>query len=373
MGALHLGILALAGLSIALSAVAIWRDHPLNWRFALPEPVHSTDAPRFETVFDYTAETGQAHAPAIVLHEDGFSVLWFEGSEEAQADVDIHQIMLWRGAGTWEPGEPAPVITRGRLAGVFEPRQLVVTLGNTIENEAINDRLFATVVSVGGWAMASVADVRMGRSGPDWARKLNLSPFLNRSFLVKSPMVDYADGSKALPAYFEMGSTYGALVRMDDGGRVRDVRRMAGKGMKPIQPMIVPLDETRAVAFLRDFDPSRELLISRTEDGGQSWSEVASTDIPNPSAPVAALALGGGRILMAANDDPNGGDGLRLLLSEDEGISWQGFHILERNGSGARYPMLRRLPGDEIALAYSVGNKRGIRAIVFNEAWVAAQ
>ena len=368
---MHLGIVALAGLSLVLSAMAIRRDAPLNWQFALPEPAAVDAEPRFETVLDYAPGAGQAHAPAIVLREGGFSVLWFEGSEEAQADVDIHHATLSRGAEGWTHGAPAPLVTRGGLTQAFDPRQLVVTLGNTIENEAAPGHLYATVVSVGGWAMASVADVRMGADGPDRARKLNLSPFLNRSFLVKSPMVPYADGSMALPAYFEMGSTYGALVRLDRQGRVRDMRRMAGPG-KPIQPMIVPLDAARAVAFLRDFDPGGRLLMSRTDDGGQSWAQVVATDMPNPSAPVAALALADGRILMAANDDPDGADRLRLLLSDDGGESWQPFHTLEPAGAGARYPMLRRLPGGEIALAYSVGNKRGIRAHVFNEAWVSA-
>jgi hypothetical protein len=35
--------------------------------------------------------------------------------------------------------------------------------------------------------------------------------------------------------------------------------------------------------------------------------------------------------------------------------------------------MLRRLPRGEILLSYSTDNKRGIRAWVFNDAWVAAQ
>ena len=369
MGALHLGILALAGLSIALSAVAVWRDQPLSWQFAVPDIAPHEAAPRFEKLFDYTAPSGQAHAPAIVLRDSGFSVLWFEGSQEAQADVDIHQVTLRRGSDGWSHDTPAPLVTRGGLSDVFEPRQLVVTLGNTIENEAARAHLYATVVSVGGWAMASVADVKMGGDGPQSARKLNLSPFLNRSFLVKSPMIAYADGSRALPAYFEMGRTYGALVRLDRRGRVRDMRRMNGAG-KPIQPMVVGLDAHRAVAFLRDFEPNGRLLISRTEDGGQSWSEVTATDMPNPSAPVAALALRDGRILMAANDDAEGGDRLRLVLSQDGGMTWQPFHTLEPNGGGARYPMLRRLPEGEIALVYSQGSKRGIRAFVFNDAWV---
>ncbi|WP_113911445.1 exo-alpha-sialidase [Roseovarius dicentrarchi] len=361
----QIAILALAALSVALSAWAIGRDVPLVWEWAPPAPLTGGSAPLFRTVLDYTAPSGQAHSPGIMLREDGYSILWFEGTAEARADVDIVGVDI-------AEATVSPVthrVTRGGLSDVFEPAQLVVTLGNTVQNDNAQDALYATVVSVGGWAMASVADVRMGPRGPAWARKLNLSPLLNRSFLVKSPMITMADGTHALPAYFEMGQTYGALVRLDGQGRVRDMRRMAG-AMKAIQPMVVPLDAQRAVAFLRNFDSAgRRLLITRSEDGGQTWDEVRETDIANPSAPVAALGLGDNRIVMAVNDDAGDGSVLNLTLSEDGGATWQHLHRLEGGDGDARYPMMRALPDGRIVLAYSVGAKGGIRVHEFNLAW----
>lgn len=370
MGALHLGILALGLVSVVLTGYAVWRDRPLEWRFAVPAAVETVGAPVFERVFDYKAPEGVAHAPAILLEKGGARIAWFEGSAEAQPDVDIHSVGLRQRAEGWQAGEPASYFTRDDLGAAMEPLQLVVTLGNVVENEAKGASVYATVVSVGGWAMASVAEVQMGADGPVSARKLNLSPFLNRSHLVKSPMVAYADGSHALPAYFEMGGTHGTLVRFGAQGRVRDTRRIAGPA-KMIQPMIVPLDASRAVAFLRDFDRSDRLWLSRTKDGGRSWSVAEKTGMANPSAPVAALGLGDGRILMVANDVAGAGD-LRLLSSEDEGESWRVLTVLEPDEAGARYPMLRRV-GEQYLLTYSHDNKRGVRAVAFNAAWVDAQ
>lgn len=374
MGAVHLGILALTLLSLGLSGYAIWRDKGLEWSFAVSTPPAPQGAPRFETVFDYSVDQGVAHAPAIALREGGADIVWFQGSSEAQPDVEIHRARLTRTPdGTWQADAPAAIITSPALGDVFTPQQLVVTLGNTIENEAKPDSLYATVVSVGGWAMASVADVTMRDGHPVHARKLNLSPFLNRSFLVKSPMVAYADGSHGLPAYFEMGSTYGALVRFDEKGRVRDQRRMTGDGVKPIQPMVVPLDADRGVAFLRDFNDSGRLYVSRTADGGQSWSRAEATDIAHPNAPVAALPVSGGRLLMALNGDAQSADLLHLAVSEDDGATWRVIQTLDRKPGDARYPMLRRLDDGDILLVYSHGTKTGLRAVVMNEAWVAAQ
>ncbi|MEM9270780.1 MAG: exo-alpha-sialidase, partial [Pseudomonadota bacterium] len=320
--------------------------------------------PNFETVLDYTPDAGQAHSPGIVVEEDGFRILWFEGSAEAQADVNVKGAQFTRTDAGWRDAESGAYLTRDGLSERMDPAQIVVTLGNTIENEARPGGMWATVASVGGWAMASIVDV----PATGVARKLNLSPVLGRSNLVKSPMVAFADGSMGLPAYFEMGSTYGILARFDTDGRVRDTRRMAGWG-KPIQPMIVTLTEIRAVAFLRDFDPSQKLLISRTEDGGQTWSPVEPREVFNPSSPVAALGLGEGRILMALNDLAVRPDVLRLVLSEDEGESWRELAQFEEAGA-LRYPMLRWLRTGEIVFSYSKGNKQGVVAHVFNAAWV---
>lgn len=358
-------------LSLGLSVLAIRRDWPLVWRFSVPEHLPVTSEAHFRTVLDHRPEKGQAHAPAIVPKGDGFAVLWFQGSAEAQPDVDIWSVDLKREGSGWHVSEPAPHLTRTVLGQAMEPRQLVVTLGNTIAHDGRPGHLLATVVSVGGWAMAAIADVAMSHTGPVTARKLDLSPILNRSFLVKSPMLAFEGGSHALPAYFEMGPTFGALVRFDETGRVRDRRWMRSRRAKAIQPMIVPLDALRALAFLRDFDRSNTLWLSRSEDGGQTWSDPEPTDRPNPSAPVAAMALGDGKLLMAANDDDGAPDTLILSVSEDEGESWREIHRL--TGPGAlRYPMLRRV-GEEIVLVHSTDGKRGIAAHVFGAGWLATR
>jgi len=340
MGLTSLFILLLGLISLALSAVTIARDRPLVWRFAMPDLPAPTGTPIFVQLFDHSPATGQAHAPAILVEEDGFRVVWFEGSAEAQADVDIWGTQIRQSADEWCVSPPAPVITRSGLGTDIDPQQLVVTLGNAVENQAVPGRVFATVVSIGGWAMASVTDLAL-TGGVCSARKLNLSPFLNRSHLVKSPMVAMADGSYALPAYFEMGATYGSFVRFAEDGRVRDARRMLGQGVKPIQPMIIPHDASRATAFLRDFDPSGVLWISRTEDGGQHWSGAERTDIPNPNAPVAALRLADGRLLMAMNDDPAAPAVLRLCGALSDAAAPAGrrdradlFAQLETGGPG---------------------------------------
>ncbi|MEM7075488.1 MAG: exo-alpha-sialidase [Pseudomonadota bacterium] len=363
-------IAGLIGLSLLLSAVAIVRRQRPEWRFAMESPPDPACPPGFQTLYDYKAQGGQAHAPFLLVSGSGLELLWFEGSAEAQADVDIHAVRLSRSHGAWHAGTPGPRVARRALGAAMTPRQLVVTLGNMID-AARPDRIFLTVVSVGGWAMASVAEVTLSPGGVRQARKLNLSPVLNRSFLIKSPVVAFQNGLRGVPAYFEMGPTYGALVQVDAQGRVRDMSRIAGPG-RPIQPMIVPFDALNAVAFLRDFNPSGALWMSETTDGGRHWSFAHNAGLPNPSAPVAALRLDDGSVLVAANDDPHGGDRLSLLIWSRDAASWRRVHELEPNGAGARYPVMRVHPDGEIVLAYSTGNKKGLRVHLFSRAWAEA-
>ncbi|MEM0950470.1 MAG: exo-alpha-sialidase [Pseudomonadota bacterium] len=364
-------ILGLIALSIGLSVWAIARDERPVWRFAAPVLPSLKTGSRFEIVFDYSVASGQAHAPAIVDFSDGLTLLWFEGSAEAQADVEIMAARLdWQKA-KWRASPSGAFLTTAGLGQALVPQQKVVTLGNTIDGGG-HDRIFATIVSVGGWAMASVAAITMDADKPAKAEKLNLSPFLNRSHLVKSPVIAFDDGRSGLPVYFEMGATYGVLAYLDRSGRVRDTARLAGPG-KPIQPMIVSLDSSKGIAFLRDFDRSGDLLVSHTTDGGCNWSPSRPAGLPNPSAPVAAVALAMDKVLVVANDDPQGGDRMSLLEYGPVTRSWRRLRELEPNGAGARYPMMRVLPDGDIMLTYSTGNKTGLRVVVFSCSWAITE
>src|SRR5690554_6492869 len=88
-GAAQIAVLALGVLSVGLSALAIRWDEPLSWEWAAPVAMALGGAPYFETVLDYTVDTGIAHAPAVILTDAGVSILWFAGSREAQPDVEV--------------------------------------------------------------------------------------------------------------------------------------------------------------------------------------------------------------------------------------------------------------------------------------------
>ncbi|MEQ9693850.1 sialidase family protein [Shimia sp. SDUM112013] len=364
---------ALTVASVALSGLAVATHAPLDWAFEVaPVPVSDAE-PMFETVFDYTSQAGAAHAPAVRNFDDGFSLIWFDGTRESHEDVVIKESRFSKGADGWTHTDPLPLLSKEEMSAVSEPRQAILSLGNTIAQHSDPNTLFATVVSAGGWAAASIARVTVDGDTVTGTKKLSLSPFLNRSHLVRSPTLSYADGSVAIPAYFEMGNSFGELVRLDAEGHVRDKRRMT-QGRFGIQPVIVPFDAQNAVALLRNFDKATDRLVGTwTNDGGRSWSKAELLDLPNPNSPVAALRLSDGRILMAFNDSPTNTTILKLALSSDQGRSWTRIHTLEQDNGSARYQMMTHLPDGTILLVYSIANKTAIRAHVFNESWVRAR
>ncbi len=370
-------LLLLLAVSLGLSVFSTLRSQGLSWAFAptsFGAPSGPQAVPKFDKIMEYASAAGTAHSAAIRPLDDGFSILWFDGTEEAHSDVVIKQSTFRLVDEKWVSSPPENLLVKEELAAQSVPKQSVWTLGNVITGADGNNTLFATIVSVGGWAAASITKVGMDGTQISDARKLSLSPMLNRSHLVRAPVVPYSDGTTAIPAYFEMGKAFAELIRLDDQGRVRDKRRIT-HGRLAIQPMIVPLDDHNAVALMRNFDKKSDRLVATwTADGGRNWTipELLS-DIPNPNAPVAALLLSDGQILMAFNDSATDASILKLALSKDQGKTWKRIKTLENGNGSARYPAMHRLPDGDILLTYSHGNKRGIRAFVFNEAWVFAQ
>lgn len=347
------------------------------WEFSVPVVSAGGATPVFETIADFSPDSGIAHAPSIVGTPDGFSVFWFQGSKEAKPDVEIVSSNFFRGpGGGFIADPPAPLLRSDDLTEASSPAQKIIVLGNTIGKSGPGEGYYATVLSVGGWAMSGVMDVKTDGGKIVSARRLSLAPILGRSTLVRAPALKFLDGDTALPAYFEMGNAFSQLVRIGPDGRVRDIRRIS-EGRYAIQPAIVAFSTLDAVALMRGFDGNGQVYGSWTANGGNSWSLPEGLDLPGPDAPVAALLLSNGRLLVAYNNDPKLANRMDLAVSDDQGHSWQHVAMLEDHGdqreSKLRYPALARLESGEIVLAYSYGSKRGIRVHMFNEAWLDAQ
>lgn len=345
--------------ALGLLGVLLYPDP--EWRFAPPAKAKIGLGKSFETVFEYRSEAGTAHAPAIAKTPRGYEVIWFDGTRESARDVRILSADL-------PGGEAQELFTTQSLSSDFKTPQSVLILGNAI-GDTEPGHYFATVVTLGGWAAASIAHV-----SENGARKLNLSPVLARSHLVKSPVVPMAGGGVLVPTYFEMSDGYGVAAFLNQDRKVIGQSTMPGT-FAGIQPLILPQSATSAIALLRRFDNQNDrLLQSQTNDGGKTWTPPAPTELPNPNAPVAAVTLENGAILMLYNDQNDRADSLRFALSTDGGTSWSPRRYLETPGKGdVRYPMMEVTPDGRIIATYSTHGKKAIVAHIFTADWAMAK
>ncbi|MCS7064862.1 MAG: exo-alpha-sialidase [Fimbriimonadales bacterium] len=124
-----------------------------------------------------------------------------------------------------------------------------------------------------------------------------------------------------------------------------------------VQPSLVMRRDGAIVAYLRDNGPPpKRVMTAVSYDGGYQWSEVSKTDIPNPGASIEAIALQTGEWLMVANDTEQGRHQLAILLSQDEGHTWQVKRYLEREPPGAgsfSYPSVIQARDGTIHVTYS--------------------
>jgi predicted neuraminidase len=233
--------------------------------------------------------------------------------------------------------------------------------------------LWFVSVAVGGWAGSALNHSASGDGGRTWAPpvRLQTSPFLNISTLVRAPPLPLADGGLGLPVYHEFIAKHGEWLRFAADGRIIDKVRMA-LDRRALQPAVAALDERHALAILRDGGPAPGRIRSATsDDGGRRWTAADALPLPNPNASVALLRLRGGRLLIAGNGASNRNE-LLLWISDDAGKNWRPAPTVENVADAEAefsYPALLQARDGRIHLAYT-WRRQGIKHAVFNEAWL---
>jgi predicted neuraminidase len=116
--------------------------------------------------------------------------------------------------------------------------------------------------------------------------------------------------------------------------------------------------------------------MSQSTDSGETWSEVESTELPNPGAGVEALQLASGNWAMIYNDTPSGRHSLAVSISEDEGKTWSGTrHLVKKEpGQGSfHYPSIIQAADGVLHVTYTDGGTPAGSTIMhaeFTEEWL---
>ena len=347
-------------------------------RFVEPKPAPAPpSAPFFQTEFiPADPLVPSVHVASVCEASDGrLCAAWYGGAHEGARDVNIFWSKRLPGEGkAWSK----PEVLVSRSAAMRDLRRPIKKLGNAVlfAGGAGQLRLIYVSVSIGGWSTSSLNVKSSFDDGQTWlpSQRLTLSPFFNLSELVKNNPGELSDGGWAIPIYHECLGKFPEILWLKETAAGLSWRksRICG-GRSALQPALVPLNQTTAVAFLRDYSPVRKIHLTRSTDAGRNWSSPQPIALPNSDSGLDALRLADGRILLAFNDSATGRENLSLALSGDGGQTWLVRTILE-SGTGQEfsYPYLIQTKDGQIHLVYTY-ERKAIKHAAFNLTWLDAQ
>ena len=328
------------------------------------QPQDSTSASpivQSEFVFE-TAPFASAHASTLVESREGLIAAWFGGSREGAPDVGIW--ISRRVDGAWTA--PAEAANGVQADGMRYP------CWNPVLFE-MPDQELSLFYKVGPSPQQWWGMLRRSRDGGrTWgdARRLPdgiLGP-------IKNKPVSLADGSVLSPSSTESPTTPSTwrvhFERTVDGGRTWTVIRpkiIEGREIDAIQPSIL----IHASRTLQAVGRSRSGRIFETwsSDGGQTWTPLTLTALPNPNSGIDALALRDSRFLIVYNHTREGRSPLNVALSQD-GRSWDAALVLEQDPGEYSYPAVIQSADGRVHVTYTWRRQR-IKHIAIDPAKLA--
>jgi predicted neuraminidase len=366
-------------LSGAIALVAALGVHPLVERWpAAFAPVPVADAAGtgtyVETIVD-GPRGGHTHAPAAIELADGrLFAVWWSGRVEAGPGVSLYVSTF--ADGRWSPRR----LLKHPNDVARDLGRAIKTIGNPslIRHADGRIELYFVTVSLGGWSGAAVNRMVSTDEGANWspANRLWTSPVLNLSTLVKAPPIALADGTTLLPTYHELASLRSEMTRIDASGRAIGRVRL-GHTTPALQPDLVPVSDTRALAFHRPTARTPTVLWNESLDAGHTWSPLQPTTLATPDSAVATVALGPDDLLIAYNPGAGARNALVLARSTDGGRTWRDIHrVVDDTTPDPRlvaYPWMFRARDGRVHLLFAADSYATLRHVVFDRAWIEAR
>jgi predicted neuraminidase len=371
---------------------------------------YSQSAFHEENIFPY--QNKHVHASSIVECANGdLLACWFHGSGERTADdVLVQGSRLKKGKSEWEsvflmadtPGfpdcNPVLFIDKNERLWLF----WVAVLAHGWQNSILRYRIADDYMGIGApnWSWQSII---LLKPGDDFARAVEVGfkkgapeepmwaeyapPYTEMLIeAAKDPIkrqlgwmtrihpLVLPGGRILLPLYSD-GFNLGLVAISDDQGENWHASLpMVGLGLN--QPSLVQKDDGTLVAYLRDDGAlPKRVLMSTSQDNGESWSFAVDTDIPNPGSSVEVIKLKDGRWLMVFNDTEEGRHSLAAALSDDQGATWKWkrhIALVEKRKKSFAYPSVIQSQDGKIHVTYSYADHddNTIKHVVFDANWI---
>ena len=332
-----------------------------------------------EQIFEIANKpTKECHASTIVETPTGLVAAWFAGTRERHPDVGIW--VSRQVEGNWT--KPVEVVNGVQSMNLrypcwnpvlFQPKDGPLLLFYKVGPSPQTWWGMLTQSDDGGktWSWPS-------KLGEHWAVGHLLGP-------VKNKPVQLADGSILCPSSTEVDVEKG-----DDYWRVHfEVTRDLGKTWDVIGPInngiefdaIQPSVLTYANGDMQILCRSKQNVVAQSwsKDGGQSWSGLEPTELPNPNSGTDAVTLKDGRQLLVYNHTTRrsnipGRQMLNVAISDD-GKDWNPVVTLElesrpkpkdtRHWGRYSYPAVIQSKDNKVHIVYTY-NREGVKHVVLD-------
>jgi len=186
---------------------------------------------------------------------------------------------------------------------------------------------------------------------------------------VKNKPIQMSDGSILCPSSTEHDGWRVHFERTTDLGKTWEVIGPINDASRfdAIQPSILTYRDNRLQILCR----TRQGVIasSWSDDGGETWSDLESSGLPNPNSGTDAVTLQDGRQLLVYNHTtrgkgfPSGREMLNVAIAED-GQTWTPILTLEKkDGAEFSYPAVIQTSDGSVHITYTY-LRRSVKHVV---------
>ncbi|HFD79739.1 MAG TPA: sialidase [Gammaproteobacteria bacterium] len=304
-------------------------------------------------VFEHSAH-GMSHASTLCVSQGRLVAAWFGGSLESRPDVSI-LVSLNEGDGWSPPREVANGVQPGgeRLA-CWNPVLFQPSGGPLLLFYKVGARPKTW------WGMC----MRSADGGLSWSEPWRLPEGVLGP--IKNKPVELAAGELLSPSSIEHQGWRVHLERSRDLGvsweRIEPLD--SDRPLQAIQPSVLRYADGRLQLLCRS--KHGRLAESWSLDGGDRWSALELTVLPNPNSGTDAVSLADGRQLLVYNRSKRRRSKLGIALSRD-GRRWRDVLQLEGGAGEYSYPAVIQAPDGLVHLSYSWNLSR-IRHVVVDPA-----
>jgi len=307
--------------------------------------------------------TPQCHASTIAQTPSGLVAAWFGGKHERNPDVGI---WLSRHDGaTW--ARPVEVANGVQSPDTRHPCWNPVLFRPKDGPLMLFYKVGPSPRSWWGMRMTSRDD------GRTWSKPRKLGKDKRIGHLigpVKNKPVQLDDGLILCPSSTEHRGWRVHFERTRDLGKTWQVIGPIhdGEEFGAIQPSILTYPGGKMQILCR----SRQGVVaqSRSADGGETWSKMTATTLPNPNAGIDAVTLRDGRQVLVYNHTtrdkgfPSGRNMLNVAVSRD-GKTWKPVLTLERARGEFSYPAVIQASDGKVHVTYTY-LRRSVKHVVLD-------